>query len=116
MAMDTDDLLARDDVKAFFITHDAITVIDEMFRLTRAVANRYGAESKEYTDQIETLSGCLRHIFGRPGLGRRMFITKEGERSLFCNEDNALVFGMIFFRDRSKDGAEIVPGTWSLHS
>lgn len=116
MALDTTELLARDDVKAFFITHDAIAVIDEMVRLTRAVAAHYGTGSTEYTDQVESLLNCLRHIFGRTAFGQRMRITKDGERSLFCNEDDRFVYGMIFFRDKSKDGAEVVPGTWSLHS
>jgi hypothetical protein len=116
MSIDTTALLARTDVKAFFLHHEALTVIAAMFAHTRAVATTYGTDSAAYAEQADSLANCLSAVFGRPAFGNAMSITKDGDLSLYCNEDGAFVFGMVFHRDRSADGAEVVPGTWSLHS
>ena len=116
MSLNTTDLLAREDVKAFFLTDGAAEVIDAIFTHTRAVANHYGLDSTEYAEQADSLATCLATVFGRKAFGRRMSISKDGDLSLLCNEDDAFVFGMVFFPDRRRDGAAVVPGTWSLHS
>ena len=116
MSLDTTALLARTDVKAFFLHHEALAVIAAMFAHTRAVADAYGTDSAAYAEQADSLANCLSTVFGRRGWGNRVSITKDGDLSLYCDEDGAFVFGMVFHRDRGKEGAEVVPGTWSLHS
>jgi hypothetical protein len=120
VALDTEYLLAEQDYKAFFIHKNAVDAIAAMFALTHSVGAAYGVESTEYTRQLDSLLSCLTAIFGRAGFGRRMSIVLDtvldGGLSLHCNEDDAFVFGMVFHRDRSKEGADVIPGTWSLHS
>lgn len=116
MSLDTAFLLEQQDYKAFFLHRQAVEVIDAMFVHTHRVGGAYGVDSAEYTEQVNSLIACLTAVFGRTGFGRRMSITRDGELSLFCNEDGAYVFGMVFHRDRGKHGAAVVPGTWSLHS
>jgi hypothetical protein len=116
MPLDTANLLAQDDVKAFFISHLAMEVIGEMFTHTRAVAEHFGTDSAEYRAQVDSLMHCLRAVLTRTGFGNRMSITKDGDLSLYCDEDRAFVFGMVWFRDRAHDDAPVQPGTWSLHS
>jgi hypothetical protein len=116
MPLDTNGLLAAKDVKTFFVSHDAMQAIAAMFRHNRAVADAYGRGSAEYAAQAESLATCLTAVLSGFGFGRCMSITREAPLSLYCNEDGALVFGMIFHADRSKAGAAVIPGIWSLHS
>lgn len=114
--MDPHALMSDPQVKTFFVHFDAMRVLERMFGHTRAVRQAYGAASPEHLAQAESLTDCLTAVLTRPGLGRAMRISSDGQLSLLCNENNAYTFGMIFFRDRAHDGAPIQPGTWSLHS
>jgi hypothetical protein len=116
MQLDANGLLNDSDTKTFFISDLAMAVIGKMFAHTGAVANTYGLDSEVYAAQADSLANCLTAVLTRTGFGRPMHITQDGEMSLYCNEDGRFVFGMIFFRDRRYDGAEVQPGTWSLHS
>jgi hypothetical protein len=109
-------LLADPLYKTFFVHTDAMAVLERMFTHTRAVCDTYGAASGEYTEQAESLARCLTAVFTYPGFGRTMTIHRDGHLSLLCHEHQAYVFGVIFFPDRRGDGAEVQPGTWSLHS
>jgi hypothetical protein len=116
MPLDTAPLLDRDDIKAFFISHPAMEVIAAMFTHTQQVATTYGRDSTEHTRHADSLAHCLTAVLTRTGFGNRIVISKDGELSLYCNEDNQFVFGMIFHPDRSTTDAAVAPGTWSLHS
>jgi hypothetical protein len=116
MSLNTAPLLDRGDVKAFFISHDAMQVIEAMFTHTRAVAATYGRDSTEHARQADSLAHCLTAVLTRTGFGNRLVISRDSELSLYCNEDDRFFFGMIFHPDRSTTAAGVVPGTWSLHS
>ena len=119
MTIDTQLMLDSEEHKTFFISDRAMTVIGDMFTRTREVGEVFGYDSKVYIDMATSLNHCLSQVLTRTGFGRRMTIAKDGELSLFCNEDDAFVFGMVFFRDRTYDNppaGKPQPGTWSLHS
>lgn len=121
MPLNTEHLLADPDTKTFFISDKGMATIERMFDRVREVGTTFGYDSEEYRKTSDSLHHCLKTVLTRRGFGNRMSIVTDGPLSLYCNEDDAFVFGMVFHRDRRYDdppaGRENAqPGEWSLHS
>lgn len=118
ITLDVEYLLNAEDWKTFYIHDKAMAEIGAMFTRVAQVKERFGAGSEEYQKMVDSLHACLSKVFTRTGFSRHMAITADGPLSLYCNENNAFVFGMVFFRDRAYDDTpdKPQPGDWSLHS
>jgi hypothetical protein len=121
--IDMQELIRRDDVKVIAFHHMALDTIKEMARHNERVADTYGEDSPEFNKQVRSFYRVMTSVLNA-GFGNQSYVTAEGkpeEKSLFVQEggndgSRNYVFGVIFFRDRSKEGAEVQPGDWSVHS
>jgi hypothetical protein len=111
-------LIERDDVKTLAVHDLALTEIQAMFDATNRVAATHGKTSDEYLNMVTSLNQCLGSLF-RVGFGSKSYITRDGNLSLFVQDGDSFVFGMIFHPDHKWDNPPegyVQPGTWTLHS
>jgi hypothetical protein len=116
--MNIAELAIRDDVKTIAFHDLAMDEIRAMLEHTRKVGEIFGYDNKTYIDEVTSLHNCLSALF-RVAWSRNSYVTKDSNLSLYVQEGDVFVFGMIFFRDRTYDNPPegyVQPGTWSLHS
>lgn len=123
MSINMQELASRDDVKVIAFHHRALEAIKEMGQHNERVAETYGTDSPEFIKQVQSFNRVVSMVLNS-GFGNKSYVTAEGkpeEKSLLVQEggndgSRNYVFGVIFFRDRSKEGADVQPGEWSVHS
>lgn len=106
------------EVKVFYIHEKALDTIEAMTLHTAQVRNIFGAESPEYIEEASSLLQVMRQMFSF-GFHRAQYVTRDGDLSLYVNEGDIFVFGVIFHRNRKYDNppaGAVQPGSWSCHS
>ncbi len=105
----------QEDVKALYLHDKAGETIRAMFEHVEQIHTLCG--EREYRKAVSSLHHCLANMLRRSWSNEAM-VTKDGNLGLLVQEGDRFVFGIVWFRDRSKDGTALegVPGEWSCHS
>ena len=116
-----DRLRTQEDVRTLYIHQLAADAIKSMFGQCQKIKVAFGV-GEEYGKAVLSLHHCLAALLGR-GFSTEAYVTKENEfngagLSLFVQEGDAFVFGIVWFRDRSYDDTPKagIAGEWSTHS
>lgn len=111
-------LLQRTDVKTIAVHDNALTAIHDMLVACEKVAQDHGFGSDVHRPMVESLHKCLNSLFSK-GFGNHSYVTKEADLSLYVQDGDTFVYGIVFHRDRKWDNPPAghqQPGTWSTHS
>ena len=114
-----DELRTREDVRTLYIHEQAGLTITRMLERCELIKNTWGT-GEEFTKAVTSLHHCLAALL-RTGFSNEAYITKENDDiglSLYVQEGEAFVFGIVWFRNRSYDNTPLsgISGEWSTHS
>jgi hypothetical protein len=114
--------LAADTIRAMFEHCEQMLSYDDLYQfivpMDQAELAIFHEKCVEhYHAAVRSLHHCLAQLL-RKGFAAEAYVTKDGPLSLYVQEGDVFVFGIIFHRDRSYDDTPFAGryGDWSCHS